>query len=109
MTDIRNLQRGQNGPLQPIYRSEWLRTTFDVDQMSWTSYHTQTTQSTILPVLYSLLPGLHPAVKMILLLSYLTNEVVVTKCLWELLVLILGVQVDCLSAVGCSPNRNLEN
>jgi len=32
---------------------------------------------------------------MILLLSYLTNEVVATKCLWELLVLILGVQVDC--------------
>ena len=46
-------------------------------------------------MLYSPLPGLHAAVKMILLLSYLTNEVVVTKCLWELLVLILGVQVDC--------------
>jgi hypothetical protein len=27
-------------------------------------------------------------------LSYLTNEVVVNKCLWELLVLILGVHVD---------------
>ena len=45
-------------------------------------------------MLYSLLPVLHPAVKMILLLSYLTNEVVVTECLWELLVLILRVHVD---------------